>query len=277
MYSTLIDVSTLAAHIGQESWVVLDCRFNLADKAAGRNAYAAGRIPGAIYVDLEQDLSGPVTDTSGRHPLPDIEELVEKLGSWGIDETSQVVVYDDVGGGMAVRGWWLLRWLGHQGVALLDGGVRAWEESSLELTTEVSTPSQRRFVDRHGSEPVTGEALLGDQDRLLVDARSAPRFRGEEEPIDPVAGHIPGAVNLPFELNLDKQGRFLSAPILRERFLSALGGRDPGSVVHYCGSGVTACHNLLAMEHAGMHGSQLYVGSWSEWITDPDREVAVGE
>jgi len=277
MYSTLIDAATLATHIDQTSWVVLDCRFNLLDKAAGRHAYTEGHLPGAIYVDLEKDLSGPVTETSGRHPLPKVIQLVAKLGAWGIDETVQVVVYDDAGGGIAVRAWWLLHWLGHRGVALLDGGVRAWEASGGQLSTHASIPTPRQFGDRSGVQPVSVDALQNDRESLLLDARSAVRFRGDEEPIDPVAGHIPGAVNLPFGSNLDSEGRFLPAAALRERFESVLGDRDPSSVVHYCGSGVTACHNLLAMEHVGLQGSRLYVGSWSEWITDPKHEIATGE
>lgn len=276
MFSTLIDVPTLAAHLNDTQWVVLDCRFSLADKAAGEKAYREGHIPGARFADLEQDLSGPLTSTSGRHPMPSVPDLVQKLGAWGIDDAVQVVVYDDTGGGMAVRCWWLLRWLGHQRVALLDGGLPAWQQAGHPLSSEIPKPSPRTFVDRHVEEPVSAEEVSSDPALLLMDARTAVRFRGEEEPIDPVAGHIPGAVSAPFDANLGSDGRFLSKEQLRERFLTLLGGRDPRSVAHYCGSGVTACHNLLAMEHAGLTGSQLYVGSWSEWISDPAREIATG-
>lgn len=276
MFTTLIDVATLAAHLNDPSWAVLDCRFDLADKSAGRRAYASGHLPGAVYADLEQDLSGPVTAQSGRHPLPELKPLVQRLGEWGIDARTQVVVYDASGGGIAARGWWLLRWLGHEAVALLDGGLPAWERAGYPLTAAVRTSRPRAFTERRCEGAVSVDELQQDRDSLLVDARSAGRYRGEEEPIDPVAGHIPGAINAPFEANLDGEGRFLPVADLKERFAALLGDRDPASVIHYCGSGVTACHNLLAMEHVGFRGSRLYVGSWSEWISDPSRKRAAG-
>ncbi|GAB4347511.1 MAG: sulfurtransferase [Gammaproteobacteria bacterium] len=277
MYSTLVDAATLAVQLEESDWVVLDCRFDLADKSAGERRYREGHIPGARFADLERDLSDPVTPASGRHPLPQADALAKRFGAWGIDDRVQVVVYDDAGGGMAVRCWWSLRWLGHRAVALLDGGLQAWSQQGYPLSREIPAPAPRNFVARACEKPVSTEEILNDPTLLLLDARTAVRYRGEEEPIDPVAGHIPGAVSAPFDANLDAEGRFRSPEALRARFLALLNGRDPRTVVHYCGSGVTACHNLLAMEHAGLSGSRLYPGFWSEWIRDPGRSIALGE
>lgn len=281
-YTTLVDPEVLKNHLDDPDWVIVDCRFNLADTEAGRRAYREGHVPGACYAHLDEDLSGPTGLSGGRHPLPDPNRFAHTLGRWGIDENTQVVVYDDVGGGMAARLWWLLRWLGHKAVAVLNGGLPAWQQAGLPLATEVPEP-------RSGTYPVHWLdtlawvdsayvlANLERQDRLLIDARAAPRYRGEVEPNDPVAGHVPGAVNLPWEVNLDEQRRFQPAEVLKERFAAVLGERPPARVVHMCGSGVTACHNLLAMEVAGLEGSRLYAGSWSEWVRDPARPVTTGE
>lgn len=276
-YRTLVDVPTLAAHIDDLDWVTVDCRFSLADTAAGHRAYAAGHIPGARYADLDRDLSGPVTPVTGRHPLPDPAALARRLGGWGIGAGVQVVAYDDTGGTLAARLWWLLRWLGHEQAAVLDGGLGAWKAAGHALTAAAPDPVARTFTGRPRAALEVGtlgvEQALDAGDYVLVDARAAPRFRGEEEPLDPVAGHIPGAVNLPCEGNLDAGGHFRSPAELRQRFAAALGARSCTAVIHYCGSGVTACHNLLAMEHVGLGGSRLYPGSWSEWIRDPNRPV----
>lgn len=285
-YPALIDPATLAARLGDPRWVVADCRFTLSNTEAGRRAYLAGHIPGARYAHLDDDLSSPVTPTSGRHPLPDPQGLANRLGTWGIDADTQVVVYDDSFGSMAARLWWLLRWLGHGAVALLDGGLPRWKREGHPLDTDTpdtDTPqvTARQFVARPNPALITDTnavaAALGRGGCLLIDARAEERFQGLFEPIDKVAGHIPGAINMPLEDNLDVSGDFLPEAELRERFLPVLGGRSPDQIIHTCGSGVTACHNVLAMEAAGLTGSRLYVGSWSEWITDPSRPIATGE
>lgn len=278
-HTTLITAATLQAHLDDPDWVVVDCRFNLADPAAGRRAYQDGHIPGARYAHLDEDLSAPVTATTGRHPLPDPARLAATLGAWGIGPGTQVLAYDDLGGMLAAaRLWWLLRWLGHTAVAVLDGGLPAWTRAGLPLSTDVPVIAARTFIARPDDRLwLTVEQVQGlPAHELLLDARGAARYRGEMEPIDPVAGHIPGALNLPTESNLAADGCFLPAAALRARFAALLGERPAARVVHSCGSGVTACHNLLAMEVAGLSGSRLYAGSWSEWIRDPQRPVATG-
>ena len=278
-HTTLIDASTLHAHRNDPNWVVIDCRFSLADPEAGRRAYRDSHLPGAHYAHLDEDLSDPITPTTGRHPLPDPERLAQKLGAWGIDHDTQVVAYDDMGGMLAAaRLWWLLRWLGHTACAVLDGGLPAWRRAGLPLTAEIPAARPTAFVSRPDDRlwMSTEQVLALSSTEVLLDARAAARYRGEMEPIDPVAGHIPGALNLPTDGNLTPEGHFLPVAALRERFAAALDDRAPATVIHACGSGVTACHNLLAMEAAGLGGSRLYAGSWSEWIRDPQRVVAVG-
>lgn len=279
--TTLVDTETLSRHLDDPRWVVVDCRFALTDPDAGRRLYQAGHIPGARYAHLELDLSSPVTPASGRHPLPPPNTLAEKLGRWGIDKTKQVVVYDDSFGAMASRLWWLLRWLGHEAVALLDGGFPKWQREGRPVTKDAPriTPTQFHptINDAMWVDADQVGVLVGAHGHLLLDARAEERFRGEIEPLDKVAGHIPGAVNMPYEDNLDFSGEFMSDEALREHYLAILHGVAPEKVVQMCGSGVTACHNILAMEHAGLTGAKLYAGSWSEWITDPTRPVAKGE
>ncbi|MCB1823263.1 MAG: sulfurtransferase [Candidatus Competibacteraceae bacterium] len=278
-HTALIDASTLHAHLSDPDWVVMDCRFSLADPEAGRRAYHDGHLPGAHYAHLDQDLSNPVTLATGRHPLPDPERLAHKLGAWGIDHDTQVVAYDDMGGMLAAaRLWWLLRWLGHTACAVLDGGLPAWRRAGLPLTAEIPAGRPTAFVPRPDDRlwMNTEQVMTLPAAEVLLDARAAARYRGEVEPIDPVAGHIPGALNLPTDGNLTPEGHFLPVAALRERFAAVLDDRAPATVIHACGSGVTACHNLLAMEAAGLGGSRLYAGSWSEWIRDPRRAVAVG-
>lgn len=278
MYTTLIDCDTLHRHQQDPAWIVVDCRFDLMHPQAGRAAYFAGHIAGAVYADLSRDLSAPESPTSGRHPLPDPEKFVQQLGHWGINNRSQVIVYDAGNGGYAVRLWWMLRWLGHEAVALLDGGLAAWQAQELPLTTQLAHPAPTQFTPamRTDSEVNMAQVQDGIQDGTLVvvDARTAVRYAGEMEPIDPVAGHIPTALNYPFEANLDAQGRFLSPEQLRARFADL--ATRPERVVHMCGSGVTACHNLLAMEIAGLSGSKLYAGSWSEWVRHNENPVTKG-
>jgi thiosulfate/3-mercaptopyruvate sulfurtransferase len=280
VFEALIEPMALHARLGDSNWVVVDCRFNLLDPEAGRRAYRQGHIPGAYYAHLEEDLSGPVTPDSGRHPLPAAQHLAHTLGKWGIRETSQVVVYDDAGGAIAARLWWLLRWLGHRACAVLNGGLPAWKGQNLPLSTAMPEHHIGVFPERHNDDlwvdSATVLATVVQGDALLLDARANARYRGEQEPIDPVAGHIPNAVNLPLEGNLTREGRFLEPAALRSRFAAVLGERAPAQVLHMCGSGVTACHNLLAMEVAGLQGARLYVGSWSEWIRNPDRPVVTG-
>ena len=280
MHTTLVPAYSLTARLGDDAWVVCDCRHDLADTDAGHRAYAESHIPGARFVHLDQDLSAPMTGRNGRHPLPDPERFAGRLGELGIGNGSQVVAYDASGGFCAARLWWMLRWLGHEAVAVLDGGWDAWRKAGSPVTEAVPDMKPARFV--RGSSLVhavtAGEIArdLGTWQRRLLDARSPDRYRGENETLDPVAGHIPGAVNRFFKLNLDEAGGFKPPAALRQDFEAMLGAVAPSEVVHYCGSGVTACHNLLAMEIAGLTGSCLYPGSWSEWCADPSRPVAKG-
>jgi thiosulfate/3-mercaptopyruvate sulfurtransferase len=281
MSETLIQTDTLAAHLVDPAWVVFDCRFMLTDPAAGPKRYAEGHIPGARYLHLDKDLASPVTPDTGRHPLPDPARLAELLGRVGVDGHIQVVAYDDAGGTYAARLWWLLRWLGHQQAAVLDGGWQRWLQEGRPVTTELPNPEPRKLtVQLQTSMWVTTaevlELVLGRKRGRLMDARGASRYRGEEEPIDPVAGHVPGAINLPFTENLAADGRFKEPAVLARRFEQALAGLSPTRAISMCGSGVTACHNLLAMEMAGLSGARLYAGSWSEWIRDASRPVARG-
>lgn len=278
-FTTLISVEELSGHLADSDWCVIDCRHDLANPAFGRSAYNDGHIPGALFLHLDDDLSGPRNGTNGRHPLPAPHILAKRLGACGIDRHTQVIAYDDAGGMYAARLWALLRWLGHSRVAVLDGGYRAWCDAARPVTTERRQPVPAAF-DTH-VQPLmvaSGEVMsgLGEPSALIVDARSPDRFRGENETLDPVGGHIPGALNRFFRDNLAPDGRFKSTTELRSAFLALLAGREAEAVVHQCGSGVTACHNLLAMEHAGLPGSRLYPGSWSEWCADPTRPVATG-
>jgi len=308
IYETLIDAKVLATLIGTKAVVCIDCRFDLAAPAAGRAAFRQARIPGAAYADLNQDLSGPVTTHSGRHPLPGREALARFLANLGVTLETQVIAYDAGNGAFAARLWWLMRWLGHTKVAVLDGGFAAWVESggTVESGDAVAPRSAARSGVGDGvgtglgaglgagdfgslaptaawltSEEVaaaTSSQGGGDAGRpmVLVDARAPERFEGRVEPLDPVAGHVPCARNFPFTGNLGPDGRFLPSDELRRRWREFLGDADPANVVAMCGSGVTACHNLLALEIAGLRGAKLYAGSWSEWIRNPTRGIATG-
>jgi thiosulfate/3-mercaptopyruvate sulfurtransferase len=276
----LVDVQTLAAGLTDPALRIVDCRFDLGDPDAGAALYRRGHLPGAVYAHLDADLSGPRAPWTGRHPLPEPELLAATFGRLGIDAGMQVVAYDDSGGIYAARLWWLLRWLGHDAVAVLDGGLAAWRAARLPLSTDTAVPAARRFVaaprpeDHVSADEVA--AALARRDALLLDARSAERYEGRIEPLDPKAGHIPGATNHHYARNLGSDGRFLAPAALRSAFERLLAGRAPSAVISMCGSGVTACHTLLALELAGMPGARLYPGSWSEWCRDPARPVATG-
>jgi thiosulfate/3-mercaptopyruvate sulfurtransferase len=285
MATTLIQPQALAAEIASPEWAIIDCRFDLQQPAWGRAAWALNHIPHALYADLDRDLSGTRGPGSGRHPLPQPEVLAATLGRWGIDDRVQVIAYGQGAGMYAARLWWLLRWLGHARVAVLDGGLAAWQREGLPLTAASTARPARTFVARvqpgmTASGAQVAVALHGGAlsrgETLLVDARGADRFAGQNETLDPVAGHVPGARNHPFVANQGADGRFLDAAQLRRLWEATLGGRSATDVVAMCGSGVTACHNLLALEVAGLPGARLYGGSWSEWITDPEHPVARG-
>lgn len=279
----LIDAERLHSRLQEPGLVVLDCRFALDDPAYGARSHAEGHIPGARFADLEHDLSAPVVKgVTGRHPLPEPAALIDKLRAWGIDDDSQIVLYDDGPGAFAARAWWLLAWLGKRdGVWLLDGGLKAWKDAGLALDNATPAPAAGSFKGQADAALLLSAAQLqqrlGDAQLTLLDARALPRFRGEVEPLDPVAGHIPGAQCAVFTDNLGDDGRFLPAERLRARFDALRGARPVESLVAYCGSGVTACHNLFAMSLAGYPLAPLYAGSWSEWITDPARPVATGD
>jgi thiosulfate/3-mercaptopyruvate sulfurtransferase len=279
IFRTLISVEELATHLNDASWRIFDCRHDLTDPDAGERAYRNAHIPNARFLHLDRDLSGLKTGKNGRHPLPDADTLAAVLARRGVSNDTQVIAYDDSAGMFAVRLWWLLRWLGHDKVAMLDGGLGAWKNAGYSRTDELPTVTPSSFHRGLGEKPVNAEFVqdhLHRPDMLLIDARTPECFRGETEPLDPVGGHIPGAVNRPFPSNLEPDGRFKSAARLREEFGELLRQRPSGSIVSYCGSGVTACHHLLALEIAGLDAARLYSGSWSEWCSDASRPIATG-
>ncbi|MEM8485176.1 MAG: sulfurtransferase [Bacteroidota bacterium] len=274
-YQTLVSVQALGQNLTNPNWIVVDCRFSLKDTEQGRRAYSEGHIPGARYAHLDDDLSGSIIPgQTGRHPFPEPAQFAAKLGSWGIRTDTQVIAYDDMGGAIAARLWIMLRWLGHNNVAVLDGGWPAW--LAADLPSESDTPAITPTVFT----PTTQKAMLANTEAVeqattndnicLLDARAAARYAGEHEPIDPVAGHIPSALSFPWADNLGPDGHFRSADELRTRFAAV----DTGNSISYCGSGVTAAHNLLAIAHAGLPSPRLYHGSWSAWITDSHHKIA---
>jgi thiosulfate/3-mercaptopyruvate sulfurtransferase len=281
-YTTLISAADLSRHAQEPSWVVLDCRHDLTDPDAGKNAYAQGHIPGAQFAHLDLDLSdkslGPHGEFRGRHPLPERNALVETLRRWGVNHGSQVVAYDAHGGMFAARLWWMLRWVGHEAAAVLDGGLQAWQALGLPLSSDPTTRARGNVEPRSSRMTIVSAddmlANLRNPIYTMVDARAPDRFRGENETIDPVGGHIPGAKNRFFKHNLAEDGRFKPAEQLQMEFSVLM--IAPETSIMYCGSGATACHNLLAMEIAGLSGAALYPGSWSEWCADPARPVAGG-
>ncbi len=281
-FRTTIDAAAALPLIGSPSVVMLDCRFDLAAPNAGKQAYLRRHIATARYVDLNRDLSGPVSPATGRHPLPQPERLAVLLGGLGVSSDTQVIAYDEINGSFAARAWWLLRWLGHHRAAVLDGGLQAWLKAGgpVESGEPEMPPRAAAFAPRPDAAAVVTAAelteVLEDRRRLVVDARAPERFAGTVEPIDPVAGHVPGAINHPFTANLREDGRFLPERELARRWRERLAGTAPADVIAMCGSGVTACHDLLALELAGLPGAKLYAGSWSEWIRDPKRPIARG-
>jgi thiosulfate/3-mercaptopyruvate sulfurtransferase len=280
-YKTLISTGELANHLNDDTWAIVDCRFSLDQPERGRQEYMQAHIPSAVYAHLNKDLSGPVIPgKTGRHPLPSLEVMAETFSNWGISDNIQVVAYDDSGGSMAARLWWLLRWLGHDNAAVLDGGWNRWRSEDLPIRNGEEYRKPQVFNPRLRSELVVDAAEvlahLNDPAVRIIDARAAERYRGEIEPIDPVAGHIPGATSVPFTENLGADGRFLPPEQLGIRFQTLLGNVPPEQTIFYCGSGVTAAHNVLALAHAGLGDARLYAGSWSDWITDPDRPIEKG-
>lgn len=278
--AVLVDADGAARAIADGA-LAIDCRHDLASPASGAAAYAAGHVPGAVHAHLDRDLADLSLAGRGRHPLPAAEAFARTLARWGVAPEVAVIVYDDSGGAYAARLWWMLRSVGHDRVRVLDGGWSAWRAAGLPV--EAGAPPRRAANVRALAYDPAAVALAPEVERnigaagsLLLDARAPVRFRGEQEPLDSVAGHVPGAMNRPYAENLDASGRFKSPEALRQEFAALLAGRAPQAVTLMCGSGVTACHNLLAMHHAGLPGARVYAGSWSEWVSDPARPVATG-
>jgi thiosulfate/3-mercaptopyruvate sulfurtransferase len=276
MFTTLIDSPTLSQHIEDNDWVLIDCRFSLADTTAGRRAYEKEHIMGAVYAHLDHDLSGPPVTDNGRHPLPTPVSLIQLFSRLGIDRNKQVIVYDDANGMVASRLWWMLRYMGHEAVAVLAGGWQAWKKADLPIFsgTEINPPAI--FTGSPRSEWLVQIDEVPDVP-LLIDSRSPDRYRGENETIDAQAGHIPRAVNYFYQDNWSKDGRYLPPAQLQERLTQLLGDTPANEAVFYCGSGVSACANLLALTQAGLGNGRLYVGSWSEWSRDEERPIATGD
>ncbi len=278
----LISVDEMEPLVGQAGVAIVDTRFDLADPAAGRRSYEEGHVPGSVFLDLDKDLAAPVGPQTGRHPLPDVSVISATLGRLGIGNDTNVIVYDGGSGAIAARAWWVLRWLGHERTRLLDGGIKAWLAAGGALESGTSTPQETRFFGNPRTELVlTTDELAADvtgiADRRLLDARDAARFRGEMEPIDPVAGHVPGAINLPFADLVTPEGRWRAPSERRARLRDALGYELDGTWAVMCGSGVTACHVAIAGLEAGYREPLVYVGSWSEWIRDPGRPIRTGK
>jgi len=281
-FTTLISASDLAKHVSQPNWIILDCRHDLANPDAGRLAFEQGHLPNAQFANIDHDLSGPKLNADGvfcgRHPLPSRADFITTLRSWGINNDTQVIAYDAHGAMFAARLWWMLRWVGHEAVAVLDGGLPAWSQAQLAVSTDAFVPQagsiteQPSLVELFKVDQIV--ANLTSKERLVIDARSPDRYRGENETMDPVGGHIPGAKNRFFKDNLQANGQFKSPAELRAEWAALI--NDPKSAIMQCGSGVTACHNLLALEVAGLSGAGLYAGSWSEWCSDNSRPVATG-
>jgi len=280
-YQTIISVEDLNKNLNTQDWLIFDCRFILKDPEGGLKKFNQGHIPGAQYVDMDKDLASPVTSTSGRHPLPNPEELINKLQSWGVNNSSQIICYDDMSGAFAARMWWLLKWLGHNNIAVLDGGIEKWTAKNVSLETDTQQRAAGSFSGQANNDMWVNVEFVQkelEQDKInLLDARSVERFTAKDTKTDPVAGHVPGAMSYPFAENLSKQGVFLPSEELHKRFTPIVSNPENKELINMCGSGVTACHNILAMSIAELPMTRLFVGSWSEWIKDKSRPVATGE
>lgn len=280
-YQTIISVEDLNKNLNTQDWLIFDCRFILKDPEGGLKKFNQGHIPGAQYVDMDKDLASPVTSTSGRHPLPNPEELINKLQSWGVNNSSQIICYDDMSGAFAARMWWLLKWLGHNNIAVLDGGIEKWTAKNIPLETDSQQRTAGSFSGLANNDMWVNVEFVQkelEQDKInLLDARSVERFTAKDTKTDPVAGHVPGAMSYPFAENLSKQGVFLPSEELHKRFTPIVSNPENKELINMCGSGVTACHNILAMSIAELPMTRLFVGSWSEWIKDKSRPVATGE
>jgi thiosulfate/3-mercaptopyruvate sulfurtransferase len=280
MFTTLISTDDVSAHL-DGTWTIIDCRFDLQHEAWGRDQYRQAHIPGAVYAHLSDDMSAQKTGLNGRHPWPSIEALTATFSSLGIANDTQAVVYDQDVGMYASRLWWMLRYMGHDAVAVLDGGWARWRQEGRPVRSGDETRPATSYAARVRPELIVGvenvAAAVSDPETVLVDARAPERFEGRSEALDRVAGHIPGAINRFFRQNVGDAGTFLPPDQLRASLQQTLAGQAPGRAIMYCGSGVTACHKLLALEHAGLPGAKLYPGSWSEWCSDPDRPVATGK
>jgi thiosulfate/3-mercaptopyruvate sulfurtransferase len=279
MFTTLISTAELGAALGRPDLIVCDVRYDLMQPGWGDAEYAKAHLPGAQFVDVDRDLSARKTGSNGRHPLPTPEAAAAMFARLGVDDTKQVVAYDQANGMVASRLWWMLRWLGHGAVAVLDGGFAKWSKEGRTITADVPETHPMVFGIRGVTPTVNASGVRASVHRhtlFLIDARAPERFRGDVEPIDPIAGHIPGAHNRPFTQNLETDGTFKHPALLRAEFTALLDGVSHETVVHSCGSGISACHNILAMEVAGLPGTRLYPGSWSEWSADPARPIERG-
>ncbi len=272
MFTTLIDVETLSRHVADPDWVVVDCRFSLDDTEWGRRDYETAHIPGAVYAHLDEVLSNPPTTDNGRHPLPPPEIIRERLGQLGIAADKQVVAYDTANGMIAARLWWMLRYMGHEAAAVLDGGWQAWQAADLPQQTGIEENAPRQFSGAPRTDWVVLAKAVPNAP-LLVDSRAPERYHGREEPIDPIPGRIPGAVNYFYQKNWSADGLYLSPEQIRRQLKAVLGDTTPAEAIFYCGSGVSACVNLLALVHAGLGDGRLYAGAWSDWITNPARPI----
>lgn len=276
-YTSLVSAEITQTHLQDPNWQIIDCQFDLKDKQLGYNNYKIEHIPGAIYANLDIDLSSPVTDLSGRHPLPAPEKISQKFGQWGINSSTQVVVYDNVYGSYAARLWWLLKWMGHENVAVLNGGLQYWKSMDYPLSQDIPVPKSTSFQSKPNKQMLVDAReilqLLPGSQIALIDVRDPERFSGKVEPIDKVAGHIPGAVNIPWKTNLDRQGLYLDPAELLLHYEKFIENYKSDNLVFMCGSGVTACHSLVALHSLGITDAKLYPGSWSEWIQDPSRPI----
>ncbi|WP_455376011.1 sulfurtransferase [Kaarinaea lacus] len=276
-FSSIVSAEQTFQHLNDPDWLVFDCRFDLNNEHLGLEKYKSGHIPNAIYADLNKDLSSPVSEKTGRHPLPDVQTISEKFGSWGIKPDTQVVVYDDVYGSYAGRLWWILRWLGHKNVAVLNGGLTQWERLHYPLSKEIPKLQPTTFSAKPDETMIADisivEQSVSTPNITLIDVRDSDRYKGQREPIDKIAGHVPGSINIPWKSNLDKNGLYLEKSELVTHYADLIHKKDLKDVIFMCGSGVTACHSLVALEYLDFQGATLYPGSWSEWIQDPKHPV----